>query len=237
MTSLFYCLPLTSPWLQAADKNQPALSQCLNKLNEETSPLVLYGDAFCGKTVLLFQAAVAYASQDYHVTFISRQPLSRMPYSVHGMIRPETAGLLSTLTFLYMKDVKDLISYLSEIHTRTLLPDVLIVDDLEHYLRQLHNLSPEAGSAKLCALLVDALAFIRSKRSSGFPTLLLGCQKEKTNIQTVFRQFGFLLANIKSCSSQDQHYQLDLHTSHVTLTLSYTIQPTGLILQTVSMGT
>ena len=53
-----------------------------------------------GKTVLLFQAAVAYASEGRQVTLISRRPLSRMPHSVHGMIRPEAAGNLQTLTFL-----------------------------------------------------------------------------------------------------------------------------------------
>ena len=55
---------------------------------------------FSGKTLLLFQAAVSYASQGHHVTFISRRPLTRMPLSVHGMTRPDVAGLLKTLTFL-----------------------------------------------------------------------------------------------------------------------------------------
>ena len=55
---------------------------------------------FSGKTLLLFQAAVSYASQGHNVTFISRRALNRMPMSVHGMTRPETAGSLQTLTFL-----------------------------------------------------------------------------------------------------------------------------------------
>lgn len=55
---------------------------------------------FSGKTVLLFQAGVAYANQDYHVTLISRHPLTRIPLSIHGMIRPDAAGKLQTLTFL-----------------------------------------------------------------------------------------------------------------------------------------
>ena len=54
-----------------------------------------------GKTVFLFQAGVAYANQDYHVTLISRHPLPRIPLSIHGMIRPDAAGKLQTLTFLY----------------------------------------------------------------------------------------------------------------------------------------
>ncbi|WAR07923.1 hypothetical protein MAR_017881 [Mya arenaria] len=199
MSGLLYCLPLTSTWLQGADPGDK------ERLDD-------------GKTVLLFQAGVAYASQDLHVTLISRRPLSRMPHSVHGMIRPEAAGNLNTLTFLYMSNVSDLLEYCASVHTRSVTPDVLIVDDLDFYLNQLIEPSPEAGCAKLCALLVDTLHFIRQKSPHG--ALLLGCTPQHKLWSHIFSHFKFTAAELAVLDRPGQMKSVSISTGRVQLSLT-----------------
>ncbi|XP_060571818.1 ATPase SWSAP1-like [Ruditapes philippinarum] len=197
MTGLLYSFPLTSPWLQTEiEEDQSKLTNCLKLLNKENCPLVFLGEGQCGKTVLLFQAAVAYASQDYHVTYISRSPLTQMPLSVHGMTRPETAGLLKTLTFMYINKVQNLVEFCASIHSKSLVPDMLIVDDLDFYLQQSMDPSPEVGCARLCAILEDTLSYIQTKSCAGM--MMLGCRKKFKFITQIFKQFRLAVADITS---------------------------------------
>ncbi|XP_052808024.1 ATPase SWSAP1-like [Mya arenaria] len=233
MSGLLYCLPLTSTWLQGADPgDKERLDECLTLIRNDTHPLIFLGEHASGKTVLLFQAGVAYASQDLHVTLISRRPLSRMPHSVHGMIRPEAAGNLNTLTFLYMSNVSDLLEYCASVHTRSVTPDILIVDDLDFYLNQLIEPSPEAGCAKLCALLVDTLHFIRQKSPHG--ALLLGCTPQHKLWSHIFSHFKFTAAELAVLDRPGQLYSVSISTGRVQLSLTYQVKTEGVVMKEVN---
>ncbi|XP_052244327.1 uncharacterized protein LOC127853670 isoform X1 [Dreissena polymorpha] len=232
MAALLYCLPLTSPWLQAEENGeQVRVNECLRLLKDDRTPLVIMGEQNCGKTVLLFQAGVAYANQDYHVTAISRSPLSRMPLSVHGMIRPEAAGMLQTLTFLYMSKVSDLVAYCATLHTKPVLPDVLIVDDLDFYFNQLTEPSVEAGSARLCALLVDAAHFIKQKSSLG--VLMCACGNYNNAWRHVLGQFKFTLADITADEKENEKYCVHVQTQTADVTVTYQVQTSAVMIKDV----
>ncbi|XP_045196399.2 ATPase SWSAP1-like [Mercenaria mercenaria] len=235
MTGLLYSLPLTSPWLQTENvEDQSKLTNCLKLLSQEHCPLVFLGDENCGKTVLLFQAAVAYASQDYHVTYISRSPLTQMPLSVHGMTRPETAGLLKTLTFMYMNKVQNLIEYCAAIHSKSLVPDMVIVDDLEYYLQQSVDPSPEVGCARLCAILEDTLSYIQSKSGAGM--MMLGCRRKQQYVDHTLKQFKLAVADITTENFQEKLYNLNLQGRTASLNLMYQIQGSGLFVKCATAG-
>lgn len=235
MTGLLYCLPLTSTWLQTEKtEDQSKLTRCLKMLSNENRPLVFLGNECCGKTVLLFQAAVAYASQNYHVTYISRSPLTQMPLSVHGMTRPETAGLLKTLTFMYMNKVQNLVEFCASIHTKSLVPDIVIVDDLEYYLDQSVDPSPEAGCARLLALLEDTQSYIQSK--SGLCIMMMGCHKKQPYVTQIFRQLRITDAHITTEDFHEKLYRLCVQGKTAALDLTYQIQSSGLFVKTVTVG-
>lgn len=234
MAGLLYCLPLTSTWLQTESSDeQSTLNTFLRQLSEECCPVVLCGDTKCGKTVMLFEAAVGYASQNLHVTYISRQPLTQMPLPVHGMIRPEAAGQLKTLTFMYMNKAENLIDYCASIHTKSLLPDVIIVDDLENYLIQLKDSGHEHGEAKLCGILKDTASFIKSKDSLG--VMLLSCSDRHPHTVQIFRQFSFTVASIKPENSTDRCYCMNVQSRKTSLKLEYMIKDTGLFVKDVAV--
>ncbi|KAL4232700.1 hypothetical protein ACF0H5_007388 [Mactra antiquata] len=230
MTGLLFCLPLQSPWLQADDSS---LNDGLKHLDKDKSPLVFVGDEDCGKTVFLFQAAIAFASKDYHVTCISRCPLTRMPLSIHGMTRPESAGQLKTLTFMYMNKVSDLIDYYAKLHTKSLLPDVIIIDDFDYYIDQMQEPTPEAGCAKLCAIIQDTANFIQSKSCVG--CVMLGCRNRQKYVPQILRQYKYSLSNITASNPADKIYDLCYKGRQLTLNVNYQIKSSGLFIKDVSM--
>lgn len=234
MASLLYSLPLASAWLVVTDADSRSkLEECIQHIGDDKSAVVIIGKENCGKTLLLFQAAVAYASQNYNVTYIRHRPFTRMPLPVHGMLRPETAGLLKTLTFLYMSNVADVIKFCAAMHTKPLLPDVLIIDDFDYYLSQLTVPTTEASCAKLCAILVDAMSFIKNCHK-GLGVLLLGCNvKGQSHTQEIFRQFKFSQALLSSTNLKDRLYEMKFDSSEVSLKLCYHIEDAGLFITNV----
>ncbi|OWF40749.1 ATPase SWSAP1 [Mizuhopecten yessoensis] len=112
-------------------------------------------------TSLLFQGAVSCGAKDFTVVFICPHPLDKIPSGVHGMPKPE-ANILQHVHFQYLMSIEELINYCASIHTRSVMPDVIMVDDLNHYLGQ--EKKGEHGLAKMCALLLDTVTFISSRK-------------------------------------------------------------------------
>ncbi|KAI0228968.1 hypothetical protein LSAT2_020612 [Lamellibrachia satsuma] len=153
-------LPVTSQWLEWSSEHSG-----WNALTTKTSDHVtlITGKQNTLKTSLLFQAAVSYASEGCHVTFISQQPFSCLPWAVHGMPRPNPV-IMKRLKMLYLTNYDDLIGYLTTLHQGAMIPSVLVLDDLHLFL---HSQNCQDGKqqlavAKLCSLLVDTAHYLHS---------------------------------------------------------------------------
>nr|XP_006823330.1 PREDICTED: ATPase SWSAP1-like [Saccoglossus kowalevskii] len=103
-------------------------------LPEEASKCLLVGENGSGKSSLLFQCALSYASEGNKVVYITHSKLQTMPLQVHGTSRPD-AMLMKQVQLLYLVDREALLDYLSSIHTIALPPHVIIVDDLDYYCK------------------------------------------------------------------------------------------------------
>lgn len=233
MASLVHMFPLTSPWCKEQDSSSKHIPKLIESLNAHTFPCIIFGENQIGKTTLLFQAAVSYANKDVSVLYICHQPLTKMPLGVHGMPHPD-AQVLRNVKFIYMKKTEELIEYCSSVHTKPVLPDVIIIDDVDIYLEQMKEDGIEHGTAKLCALLVDATTFIKGKNDSKHCQLVLSCKDNLKYLQTVFRKFKFSVTHLNGCTDKESVYKLDFKSRDTDISLLYKMDGSGLYLHSVT---
>ncbi|XP_033741307.1 uncharacterized protein LOC117328076 [Pecten maximus] len=183
MEMLCHLFPLTSSWLQVTkdrdtDDNRTGTNigfdEIIQKTRKYSPHSFLIGKGNVDITSLLFQGALSCGAKDFTVVFICPHPLDKIPSAVHGMPKPE-AKILQHVHFQYLKSVEELMSYCASIHTRSVMPDVVMVDDLDQYVGQ--EKKGEHGLAKLCALLLDTVTFISSKNEREFCQLVVGCRE------------------------------------------------------------
>ncbi|XP_041353968.1 ATPase SWSAP1-like [Gigantopelta aegis] len=184
MSTLVHMLPLISPWWSSAEN----LSDLGRVLLEDKRPVVLIGNKGSGKTSMLFQSAVTYASEGGTVVFICHQPLSQIPLTVHGMPSPDPS-VLQSVRFLYMSDVKELVEFCASIHTRACLPSVIIVDNMDSYVHQLKGNCVEHAAAKLCAMLMDTANFIQYKSKKACLVVMSASDTIKS-LPSILKQFN-----------------------------------------------
>ncbi|XP_021373656.1 uncharacterized protein LOC110463405 isoform X2 [Mizuhopecten yessoensis] len=180
MEMLCHMFPLTSSWLQITkddvddgnrSEKKKGCDEILQTARTDRSHfphLVLIGHGNVDITSLLFQGAVSCGAKDFTVVFICPHPLDKIPSGVHGMPKPE-ANILQHVHFQYLMSIEELINYCASIHTRSVMPDVIMVDDLNHYLGQ--EKKGEHGLAKMCALLLDTVTFISSRKYACFKSV------------------------------------------------------------------
>ncbi|XP_048765253.1 uncharacterized protein LOC125673041 isoform X2 [Ostrea edulis] len=176
---------------------------------------------------LLFQCAVSYATKEANVTYICQQPFTNLPPGVHGMPRPE-ANVLKTVKFLYMKTVEEVVEFCATIHNRVLSPDLLILDDIESYIEQLQGPCLEHKAAKFCALLCDAVNFIKSK-NDGPRHLLLSCIDSSNRLVSVFRNSGIQVLNVEEV--QPDKFQMTTTTGSKSIGVEFCSQKGEVYLQ------
>lgn len=217
MGSLLYMLPLGSPWFQW-DENLNA-QRTLGILAQDSSNIVIVGDKGCGKTALSFQAAVSMATDNRRVMFIRPQVLSRLPLPVHGMPTPE-ARALQLMKLWYPDHADELVIWCANVHLHPVLPEAIIVDDFDFYIG--HSKDHEHEAARLCAVLIDAAAFIASK--SGKCHVILTASNRLSSLPSVLNQFNFLFARVHNLFEEgpQKKYQM-ISTVHdkTTVTVTY----------------
>ena len=185
--ALNHIFPIGTPWCRKEDELE------LHVDNSES--LIFIGGKESISLSLLFQLAVSYASKELSVTFICQKPLSTLPRCVHGMPQPD-AKTLSTLKFLYLSTVDELMEYCSSIHLKTVLPDVLIVADFHLYLGHGQTVSEEHTAAKLLALLLDTIKFIKKKSQFTDCKLIISCSDSIKWIKSVATKYNFQVLKI-----------------------------------------
>ncbi|CAH2272965.1 ATPase SWSAP1 [Pelobates cultripes] len=119
-------------------------------------PLLLIGPHDCGKTALLFMAAVVAAEEGAGpVIYLSRDPLQKLPGA--GKLARDPL-ILKQIRFLYPKTLEELLQLLSSLHLTSPSPYLLLLDGLELFLSP--GCSPTDG-AFLSALLLDSSTNLR----------------------------------------------------------------------------
>ncbi|XP_064618200.1 uncharacterized protein LOC135482247 [Liolophura sinensis] len=242
MDDLLHIFPLTSDaWKdahktsnQGDDSEKSSSKSVLSKLNSGLKEhLVLVSAVEQWHLPLLFQCAVSYASEGKRVLFIRRKPLERLPLSVHGMSQPE-ASVLKNVKFMYYTSVRDLISFCANVHTQTLPPETVIVDDLGYFIQQMKELSPEQGMVKLWCLLTDAVHFIEQKSGERVPLVLAIHDKIKSLPDLCWR-FPIKTAVITGPASDDAKFSVKMTFKHHVLCCTYEMGTGGLMLASVQV--
>ncbi|XP_018569488.1 uncharacterized protein LOC108909590 [Anoplophora glabripennis] len=115
------------------------------------NPKNIYSTLLLGNNFdyVLFKAAILFAESGLKVWFISPETFDKIPENI---VAPEKE-ILQLITFLYLKDYKELISHLNGIHLWHKVPDVVILPNLEIYC----NLHSDKYDPLLSALIVTAL--------------------------------------------------------------------------------
>ncbi|XP_067946968.1 uncharacterized protein [Watersipora subatra] len=122
-------------------------------------------------TSLLQQAAVSYSVECMQTTFIRPEPLTQLPYSVHGMYQMSYATV-QNIRYLYMNSAEKLITYLCGINNSlSQVPQVIIIDGLDFYAQQL-QCSSETAICKLSSCLKDTLRYLNERLSVTTPLLV-----------------------------------------------------------------
>lgn len=237
---LCHMFPLVSSWLQTSTQDfdgerNTGKNKDFNEIIQHTrnhSPhSVLIGKGNIDIISLLFQGAVSCGAKDLSVVFICPHPLDKIPNAVHGMPKPE-AKILQHVLFLYLKTVGELVNYCASIHTRSVLPDVIIVDNLNHYVGQ--ESKGEHGLAKLCALLLDTVTFIQSKNERQHCQLVMGCQECHDIQQSVLQRFRLIPVHIEGSSDLSQR-KLSTRIENTEVTVQYRMAEGVIFLQDVEL--
>ncbi|KAL2722542.1 hypothetical protein V1478_009405, partial [Vespula squamosa] len=94
---------------------------------------LLHGPAELSKT-FLYQAAIYWAEEGRRVFYITPIPLQQIPSSCHES-NPSTYFTYKLITFVYLSDYKSLVTQLAELHTFVSLPTIVLLDDIDHYIK------------------------------------------------------------------------------------------------------
>ncbi|KAK7493145.1 hypothetical protein BaRGS_00015666 [Batillaria attramentaria] len=150
------------------------------------------------------------------------------------MPTPEPAAL-QLVKLWYPESAEEVVSWCAHIHMQSVLPEAIIIDDLDVFITQSKN--PEHGAARLIAALVDAAAWIASK--SERCKLIFTASHRVTVLPSVLRQFHFRIAELqKSSAGGENDFQLTLthpsSSSKNVVTVDYTITGDNIMLRTVT---
>ncbi|CAH2009125.1 unnamed protein product [Acanthoscelides obtectus] len=124
---------------------------------------------------ILFKIALLFAEQSLQVWFISPKPFENIPVNIVQIDKE----ILQQITFLYLKDFKDLITELNGIHLWHKAPNIIILSHFKTYLEALDKNS-SFFAAFILASVLDGAA-VSTKRNKK-KTLVLICLEDITNL-------------------------------------------------------
>ncbi|KAE8620023.1 hypothetical protein XENTR_v10010072 [Xenopus tropicalis] len=138
------------------NQGDPGTSVLPGHVSSTVSSVLLVGPPGCGKSGLLFSAALVAAEEGAGpVIFISRESLQRLPGGGREAREPL---LLKRIRFLYPSSLRELLHLVSSMHLSFPAPSLIVVDGLERYL------APTCGSADgalISGLLLDSAAHFK----------------------------------------------------------------------------
>ncbi|XP_067674443.1 uncharacterized protein [Haliotis asinina] len=200
--TLFRMFPMTSPWMTPTHSDLDLIKKMAQ---DKLSGVIVTGPSAVGKTSLLFQCAVTHATENLTVSFICRQPLSRLPLPVHGMPTPEPS-VLQSVKFLYLSDASELIGWCANIHMTSCLPEVVIIDDIDMYASDIKKHGVEHDTATVLAMVVDAAAYIRQK--NGSCSLVMSSGNGVKAVRSLGTQFNQSVSHVQACKDSPMVFLL-----------------------------
>ncbi|KAK0080686.1 hypothetical protein PV325_013503 [Microctonus aethiopoides] len=116
---------------------------------------------FCGSTdaakPFMFEVAMHWAEEGRRVFYITSTPLTSFPAIYHDRKKPEPSAF-NMIKFIYLSNYEELAKQLVDLHTHSVLPSVLLIDNLHTYINDPQIKEQEdVHIAKLCALLHDSI--------------------------------------------------------------------------------
>ncbi|XP_071792225.1 uncharacterized protein [Asterias amurensis] len=202
---------------------------------------LLMGKRSSGRTSLLFQCALSSALEGRRVILITHSKFQTLPLCVYGAPQPEPL-LMKQIHILYHQDRSSVLEYLARIQTFPVLPDVIIIDDLDFYATHPKTQDTASTVAKLCAYLVDTATFIETQRikiqestsknnDQDHRCLVIGSVSMTTNgevsHQHIYESFLPTVLRISGVAGTDNVHQLSLHpigTAQSNCTITYEIK-------------
>jgi len=133
---------------------------------------------------VLFKIAISFAETGLSVWFISPETFDKAP----GNIKPPDKEVLQLITFIYLKDFKDIITHLNTIHLWHKPPNVIIIKGFEYYCNFYCDFYNPLQAALVTTSLLDSAAVCAMKKDKQ-SFLLVTCsepsESHKNNVQTI----------------------------------------------------
>uniref|UniRef100_UPI00398E60D8 ATPase SWSAP1 n=1 Tax=Pristiophorus japonicus TaxID=55135 RepID=UPI00398E60D8 len=122
---------------------------------------LLLGEPSCGKSSLLFLAAASQAGQEGgRVLFLAPSAIQALPAP---LLRLEPRSL-RRIQFAYPSSAEELLEALASLHqSPAVLPSLILLDGLEHYLQAGCGQDSASQAALIAALLWDSAAWLSEK--------------------------------------------------------------------------
>lgn len=117
----------------------------------------------------LLKVAISCAENGYAVWFITPQEINSLP---DDLPIPDTE-VSKLLTFLYLKDYSDLLSILHGIHGWNKIPNIIIVNSLNVYVREDNN--DFVSAAHIISNVISAGMVCAKKHKDNKAMVLMGC--------------------------------------------------------------
>ncbi|KZC12102.1 hypothetical protein WN55_03183, partial [Dufourea novaeangliae] len=104
------------------------------------------------------QAAIYWAEEGRRVVYITPAPLDSLPAACHDRSNPAPAAF-KLMRFMYLENYEALMGRLVELHTFATLPSVLLIDDLDAYIKDYKSTEAmqDLHIAKTCAMILDTM--------------------------------------------------------------------------------
>ncbi|XP_076297949.1 uncharacterized protein LOC143217488 [Lasioglossum baleicum] len=118
---------------------------------------LLCGPAELSKS-FMFEAAIYWAEEGHRVVYITPAPLDSLPAACHDRSNPAPAAF-KLMRFMYLENYEALVQKLTELHTFAILPSILLIDDMDAYIKDYGKTESmhDMHIAKTCALILDTM--------------------------------------------------------------------------------
>ncbi|VEN43067.1 unnamed protein product [Callosobruchus maculatus] len=125
---------------------------------------------------ILFKTAMLFAEQGLLVWFISSKPFENLPKKITN----HDKEILQQITFLYLRNLKDLITELNGIHLWNKSPSIIILSQFKTYVQVPVEDPKNFLAAFILTSLLDSAAVCSKKNKK--KSLILTCTEDVSNM-------------------------------------------------------
>ncbi|XP_005109664.1 uncharacterized protein LOC101851897 isoform X2 [Aplysia californica] len=173
------------------------------------------------------------ASSGGMVTHICTHPLKKLPPPVHGMMVPEPT-VMRNVDFLYLENVKNLVQWCADIHTKAELPSLIVVEDILTYACQIDEMNIERSLARLCATISDSVSWVAQNNKLRSCLVILTAPARLTSLEHVLTQLDFRVATYQGPQKEETNSCLSVSGSGATLKVLFCREKECILMKDVS---